>query len=315
MEVIVPFAFSLALVLLLVPAVRRVALETGFFDKPTGRKIHSRPIPLMGGAAIFAGAVISLLLFEGWTNLSQTIVYGGAALVVTGLVDDWHKSRGLEFPVWPRLLIYSAVSAIPLVYGIEISGISRLIGGGMHMFPEILVIVGTMLWVFAFINMINFIDGLDGLASGISAISSTTLLIVAVWSGQRDSALLAAVLAGACIAFLAFNFHPAKIFMGDAGATFLGYALAVLAIEGAFKSATVVSVLVPVFALGVPIMDTVFVFTRRFLERRGLHKADKLHTHHSLMKSGLSHRQTVSFLYLIGTVFSLVSIILMLVIR
>ncbi len=312
MQVALPFIAAFAVVFALVPAVRRVAAHTGFVDRPTGRKIHKAPIPLMGGTAIYAGAVLALLAFEGWTPLSQTIILGGGALLATGLFDDWHKTRGLEFAVWPRLLIYIAVSAVPLVYGIRIEGVSRVFGAGMLMFPDWLSIPLTMVWVFALINMLNFIDGLDGLASGIAAISATTLMMASIWTGQQDAVILAAVLAGSCIAFLMYNFHPAKIFMGDAGATFLGYSLAVLAIDGTVKSATVVSVLVPVLALGVPILDTAIVFTRRFIEKRGLHRADKLHTHHTLMKWGLTQTQTVSFLYLVGAVFSLLSIVFLL---
>jgi UDP-GlcNAc:undecaprenyl-phosphate GlcNAc-1-phosphate transferase len=162
--------------------------------------------------------------------------------------------------------------------------------------------------------MINFIDGVDGLASGIVTISSFTLLIAAIFKEQHGTAILAAALAGACLAFLAFNFYPARIFMGDAGAVFLGYTLAVLAVDGSFKSATMISTLVPVFAIGVPIMDSVIVMTRRLWSGKGLHRADKLHTHHTLMSWGLTQTQTVSFLYLIGMLFSLLSIILLLVI-
>ncbi|WJH35747.1 undecaprenyl/decaprenyl-phosphate alpha-N-acetylglucosaminyl 1-phosphate transferase [Paenibacillus sp. CC-CFT747] len=169
-----------------------------------------------------------------------------------------------------------------------------------------------MLWVFALTNMINFIDGIDGLASGIVTISSATLLVVSAWKHQMEPGLLAAILVGVCIGFLGYNFHPAKIFMGDAGAVFLGYTLAVVAVNGAFKSATVISIFVPVLALSVPIMDTGFVFLRRLLRGTGIHRADKLHTHHTLMSWGLTQPQTVSFLYLIAISFSLLSVILLL---
>jgi UDP-GlcNAc:undecaprenyl-phosphate GlcNAc-1-phosphate transferase len=166
--------------------------------------------------------------------------------------------------------------------------------------------------VFAITNMLNFIDGVDGLAAGIATISSLTLFVIALLKGEPNTALLAVVIVGACGAFLTYNFYPARIFMGDAGATFLGYTMAIIAIDGAFKSATFVSILVPLLALGLPIMDTVIVFARRFMEGRGLHRADKLHTHHSLMKWGLTQTQTVSFLYLVSVLFSLLSIIVLL---
>jgi UDP-GlcNAc:undecaprenyl-phosphate GlcNAc-1-phosphate transferase len=202
---------------------------------------------------------------------------------------------------------------VPLWFGIGVTGI-RIGGDQMWIFSSEMTMIATMLWVFALINMMNFMDGVDGLASGIAAISSITLLAVAILKGQGPSAVAAAIVGGAALGFLAYNFYPAKMFMGDAGATFLGYALAVIAVDGAFKSAAVLSIFVPLLALGVPIMDTAIVFTRRLWSGKGIHRADKLHTHHSLLHWGLTQRQTVSFLYLIGTVFSLLAILLLLTI-
>lgn len=304
---------ALGMVYCLVPAVRSLALQYGFVDRPAARKIHKQPIPLLGGVAIYAGCIAALLLFVGWTPLIGSILTGGAVLVTVGLVDDWFKTKGKEFPAWPRVALYIAVSTLPVRFGIEVSGVSRWFGGGMLMLPEGINTLFTMIWIFALINMFNFIDGVDGLAAGIAAISSGSLFVIALLKGQTDSAAVAAVLIGASLAFLAYNFYPAKIFMGDAGATFLGYTLAVVAVDGAFKSATALSILVPMLALGVPILDTAIVFTRRLLQGTGLHRADKLHTHHSLMHWGLNQRQTVSFLYLIGAVFSLLSIVLLLI--
>jgi UDP-GlcNAc:undecaprenyl-phosphate GlcNAc-1-phosphate transferase len=303
---------ALGTVYCLVPAVRASALRYGFVDRPTSRKIHRTPIPLMGGLAIFIGCIGSLLLFVGWTPLTATVCAGGSLLVAVGLLDDWHKTKGIEFSVWPRLLAYFTAATVPLWFGVEIIGVSRWFGEGMWLFPEWFNAAFTVIWVFAFINMMNFIDGVDGLASGIAAISSFTLFAVALMKGQSQSAVIAAIVAGAALGFLAYNFYPAKIFMGDAGATFLGFTLAVTAVDGAFKSATALSVLVPMLALGVPILDTAVVFTRRLLKGKGLHRADKLHTHHSLMKWGLTQTQTVSFLYLVGAIFSLISILLLL---
>ncbi|MEI7027796.1 MraY family glycosyltransferase [Paenibacillus sp. y28] len=299
-------------VYVLVPIITRLAVSLSFVDQPNARKIHSRPIPLMGGLAIFIGCAVTVLLFHGTSRVGMVLVLGGSLLVMTGLLDDWFKTKKREFPVWPRILIYTLASMIPAAFGIRVEGITDWSGGGMLLFPVWFSWLATMLWVFALTNMVNFIDGLDGLATGIATISSFTLLATALIKGQPDSAVLAAILAGACAAFLLYNFYPAKVFMGDAGAIFIGYSLAVLAVDGAFKSATLVSLFVPVLALGVPIMDTVVVFTRRALKRQGLHRADKLHTHHSLMQWGLTQTQTVSFLYLIGAFFSLLSLVILL---
>jgi UDP-GlcNAc:undecaprenyl-phosphate GlcNAc-1-phosphate transferase len=295
---------SLSIVMLLVPLAKKVAIRWGFVDQPTHRKIHKAPIPLLGGTAIYVGCILTLIIFDGWSPRTLTLLSGGILLVTIGLMDDWYKTQGKEFPVWPRLIIYILVSTVPLWFGIKIVGVTHWISHGMIFFPAWLVIGATMLWVFSLTNMLNFIDGVDGLAAGIATISSLTLFIASLLKGQAGTATLAAVLAGACIAFLVFNFYPAKIFLGDAGATFLGFSLAVTAVDGAYKT-----MLVPLLALGVPILDTLIVFTRRFLEKKGLHKADKLHTHHSLMKWGLTQTQTVSFLYLIGALFSVLSIL------
>lgn len=306
---------SFGIVFALVPAARKIAVRIGFVDRPTHRKIHALPIPLLGGTVLYIGVVLAMALFQERPSLMLTILTGGTLLVSIGLVDDWYKSKGNEFPVWPRIIVYLAASSVPLFYGIQIIGVSRLSQSGMFLFPEWLVWSSTILWVFAITNMLNFIDGVDGLAAGIALISSLTLCVIALLKGETGTAILAVIVVGACAAFLAYNFHPARIFMGDAGATFLGYTLAVAAIDGAFKSTTFVSILVPLLALGMPIMDTFIVFIRRFKEGRALHRADKLHTHHSLMKWGLTQIQTVSFLYLIGVLFSLLSIIVLLILR
>lgn len=312
MQAFIPFITSFLLVVGLVPLMRYVALKVSFVDRPTGRKIHAHPIPLMGGIAIYLGCLTALWLFDGFSNRFITLLTGGTALLIIGLVDDWYKTQGREFPVWPRLLVYIAASAVPIWQGIQIEGISKVGGSGMYIFPVGLSVLATMAWVFGIMNMINFIDGVDGLASGIVTISAGTLLVAALLVGEEGSAVMAAIVVGASLAFLLFNFYPARIFMGDAGAVFLGYVLAVLAIDGTLKQATFVSIAVPLLAMGVPILDTVIVFGRRLLSGKGLHRADKLHTHHTLMKWGLSQTQTVSFLYLIGALFSLLSIIIVL---
>ncbi|GIO14915.1 undecaprenyl-phosphate alpha-N-acetylglucosaminyl 1-phosphate transferase [Cohnella xylanilytica] len=307
--------FSFLLVLLLVPIVRAGALRIGFVDRPARRKVHTKPVPLSGGVAIYAGVIATTFLFLGDSPIFRAIAVGGALLVAIGLVDDAFKSSGREFPVWPRLLIYIGVSLIPSAFGITIAGISAPSRSAMILFSPGWAAFFTALWVFSLINMLNFIDGIDGLASGVCVISSFTLFAASLIGNQSVTALIGIALAGACLAFLTYNFHPARIFMGDAGATFLGYTLAVTAIEGTLKGATFLSLFVPVLALGVPILDTVIVFSRRLLEGKGLHRADNLHTHHSLMRWGLTQVQTVSFLYLIAAVFSLMSIVILLMLR
>jgi UDP-GlcNAc:undecaprenyl-phosphate GlcNAc-1-phosphate transferase len=315
MAFLLPMVTAFVIVFLLVPVIRHFALRFRFVDIPTKRKAHRQPIPLMGGLALYMGCMVPMLLFNGWTAQSFVILTGGTALFAIGLTDDWFKTKGWEFPVAPRILIYLLISTVPLWVGISIEGISHYAHNAMLFFPYWLSAVSTILWVFALINMVNFIDGADGLASGVVTISALTLFVIALIKHQRDPGVMAAILAGTCLAFLAYNFYPAKIFMGDAGALFLGYVLAITALDGAFKRATLLSLLVPVLAVGVPVLDTVIVFSRRLLRGQGLHHADRLHTHHALMKWGLSQTQTVVFLYLAAGLFSLGSIVLVLLSR
>ncbi|WP_435168265.1 MraY family glycosyltransferase [Paenibacillus glycanilyticus] len=302
---------SAVLTIVFVPVMQKIALKYGIVDRPNWRKIHNRPIPLMGGAALYVACVATIIAFQGITPLSLSITVGGALLVCIGLMDDASKSKGKDFPIWPRVIIYLSVSMIPLFFGIHMDGIMNPANGHFVGFPVWFDALGTIIWVFALINMINFIDGVDGLASGVCTLSSMTLFVTALIKGQGDIGVTAIIIGGACIGFLIYNFHPARIFMGDAGATFLGYTLAVIAIDGAFKKATFITILVPLLALGLPILDTVIVMLRRLATGKGLHQADKLHTHHALMRWGLTQVQTVSFMYLIAALFSLLSILLL----
>jgi UDP-GlcNAc:undecaprenyl-phosphate GlcNAc-1-phosphate transferase len=303
---------SFAIVFVCVPPLRKLALRLGFVDRPNTRKIHNKPVPLMGGAAIFAGCVFVMFLLLGFTSLTWTIATGGLVLVTIGLIDDAAKAKGKDFPVWPRVILYLGAASLPSLFQIQIAGIANPFNGLFISFPDWFSWMMTMLWVFALINMINFIDGVDGLAAGVSTLSALTLLTAALIKGQPETAILAIIVAGVSFGFLVHNFYPARIFMGDAGATFLGYTLAVIAVHGTFKRATFITVLVPLLALGLPIMDTAYVMLRRLISGKGLHRADKLHTHHTLMKWGLNQVQTVSFMYLIAALFALLSIILLL---
>ncbi|MBB6637544.1 MraY family glycosyltransferase [Cohnella thailandensis] len=309
------FFSAFLLVLLLVPIVREAARRLGFVDRPTKRKMHTSPVPLSGGLAIYIGVIGMAYLYVGDSSIVRVLALGGGLLVAIGLVDDGFKAYGKEFPVWPRLIVYIGVAILPVGFGISIQGISAPSHSAMLIFSDGWSVFFTALWIFSLINMMNFIDGVDGLASGVCVISSLTLFVASLLGNQEVIALLAIALAGSCLAFLTYNFHPAKIFMGDAGATFLGFTLAVLAIEGTLKGATFLSISVPLLALGVPILDTVITFSRRLLVGKGLHRADNLHTHHTLMRWGLSQVQTVSFLYLIAAVFALMSIVILLILR
>lgn len=311
------FALAFILVYAMIPVVHKIALKTSFVDMPNARKLHTNPIPLLGGAAMFIGFFATTLLMSDLDRSFVGMALGGLLIFLVGLIDDFAKTRGKDFPALPKFLAQIAAAWILVYFDVTIQGITVPFGdfgtNGYFFFPHWLQVASTMLWVIAITNMFNFLDGVDGLAAGIASISATTLLFISILKGETSTSLFAITIIGISLAFLRHNFHPARIFMGDAGATFLGFMLAAIAVDGAFKSATLVSVIVPVLALGVPIMDTFYVVIRRIREHRPIYKADKEHTFHQLMRSGMNQIQTVAFLYLLGIVFSLASIVVLLV--
>jgi len=320
------FAAMIAFIIVyaLVPIMRRVALRTGFVDMPTERKAHKAPLPMLGGAAMMVGFMISTVLIRHFflhvprsaDKAFNGLLVGAFMMFLVGMVDDYAKTRRRDFPAWPKFMAQVLAAAILVYCGASIRGIEDPIHGTYYItFSTWLRDLLTILWVVGIVNVFNFLDGLDGLAGGIAAMSASTLLIISVIKGDMSSAISAASLIGVTLAFLRFNFYPARIIMGDAGSTFIGYVLAAVAVMGAFKSVTVISIFVPVLALGVPIFDAVFVVIRRVIEKRPVYKADRSHSHYRLMASGLSQIQTVSVLYLVAFGFSLISIAIALVYR
>lgn len=291
------FLITFALSLLLVPLVRIFCLKNNFLDKPEKRKIHKKPVPSLGGIAIWLATISgSSLLFLISSHHSFNIeifgIFAGASILfVTGLIDDIYDIH----PVI-KLIIQIFAALVAFILGVRIEILSNPIGSD----PISLGIFGmplTVLWLVGITNAVNFIDGIDGLAGGIIAIMAITLGIVAIHSGQPGSALVASILAGASMGFLVFNFYPAKIFMGDSGSLFSGFVLAGLSVAGVVKSVAV-SVLLPVLIFTVPIFDMFFSVIRRVLKGNNPMKPDKEHIHHKLLKSGLSQNRTVAVLYI-----------------
>lgn len=314
MPYLLAVVFSFVLVFLSVPYVQKLALKTGFVDMPNHRKIHKDPMPLLGGLAIYVGFVATAAIFTHRDQEFWGIATGGLVIFLLGMVDDFYKTRKQDMRAWPKFIVQILAACLLPIFNVSIQGINiPFIHSPFVEFPLWLRVVTTVIWVVGITNMMNFLDGLDGLAAGISAISATTLFFIALLKGNPSMAMFSIILIGTSLGFLRHNFYPARIFMGDAGATFLGYVLAAIAVNGAFKSATLVSVAIPVLALGVPILDAFYVIFRRFRENRPIYVADKGHTFHQLMRAGLSQKQTVTFLYLIGICFSLVSIVILLV--
>ncbi|WP_017691739.1 MraY family glycosyltransferase [Paenibacillus sp. PAMC 26794] len=317
MVYILAFIVSFAVVVLLIPPLGRLAHRLDFVDKPredVERKLHRQPIPLTASYAIFTGFFLTYIaLTKEITWETAALVAGGMLLLTIGTVDDWYKTKGKDFPALPKMLVQVSAAVLVFASGIAFTGFVNPFNAEYVMLPIWLQFILTILWIFGVTTVINFSDGMDGLAGGLSAISAITLFIVALAKGQSDSALMSIILVGVTIGYLKYNKAPAKVFMGDAGATFLGFILAVIALDGAFKQATMLSIFIPILALGVPIFDNIFVVIKRFIQGKAIYQADASQAHYRLLRAGLNQNQVVGVLYLVSTCLCLSSIILMLV--
>ncbi len=274
------------------PAVSALAYKIGAIDVPRDeRRMHKKPTPRIGGLAIFAGFVIATLVFCEITPELIAIYLGGMIIVAVGIIDDCIQIRS-----WVKLIAQIGVALIAVSQGVVLEHFNFF---GQYIHFGAFSIPITVLWIVGLTNAINLIDGLDGLACGVSAISSLSLLVVMLLKGQWPVAMLTAIIVGACLGFLPFNFNPAKIFMGDTGALFLGYAMAVISVTGVFKLHTIISFMIPLSIFGLPLCDTAFAFTRRILSGRSPFSADRGHLHHRLIDMGFSQKQSVGILYAI----------------
>ncbi len=292
---VIIFVSALVFALVGTPLARKLAPRLGIIDQPSARKLHTQPTPLMGGAAIYAGVALALLLtavvgmqFGDPFRLSELagILVGASILALIGLWDD-------------RVSLSAGIKLLA-----QLGAAILLIISGVHVqlpLPYALNLVITVVWVVGITNAINLLDNMDGLSGGISAIAAAFFALLAAMNGQVLVGVLAAAVTGACLGFLVYNFNPASIFMGDAGTLFLGFVLAGLGIKLRFPQAPTpwATWMVPVLVLGLPIFDTTLVFISRL--RRGLNPLTtpgKDHTSHRLTHYGLSHREAVLVLYL-----------------
>jgi UDP-GlcNAc:undecaprenyl-phosphate/decaprenyl-phosphate GlcNAc-1-phosphate transferase len=294
------------------PFVVRFAVSRGLFDDTAeARRVHTRPIPRLGGVAVcfaFLVGILSAATFEHFSaelvsrelHFLIGILVGGGVVFTAGLLDDL---RGLSPLVKLAFQVVGAV--IVFAFGFRVEAIS--VGSdAIHLGWFALPI--TVLWIVGVTNAFNLIDGLDGLATGVAIVALGTTLAVALALGNPEVAVAAAALLGALVGFLRYNFNPARIFLGDSGSLLVGFMLAVLAVHGSMKSATVVLVIVPLFALGLPIADTALAITRRWLRGVPLSSADGRHIHHRLLASGLSQRRAVLVMYAVSVTLAVVGI-------
>jgi UDP-GlcNAc:undecaprenyl-phosphate GlcNAc-1-phosphate transferase len=299
----------------LTPLVKRFAVKIDVIDVPKDdRRIHKKPIPLLGGLAIYISFVSTVILKTGQLTRSEKgIIIGATIIVIGGFLDD-----KFEIKPWQKLLFQIAAALSLIIYGVNIMRITNpLSAPGIDTYVNVgmLSIPLTIIWVVGITNALNLIDGLDGLAAGVAFISSVTIFIVALLNGRSldtvDASILTCILSGSILGFLPYNFNPASIFMGDTGAQLLGFLLAAISIEGAIKSAAAFAIAVPILALGIPIYDTLFAMIRRKINGKPIMQADKGHLHHRLLDMGLSQRQAVIIMYLISAVLGGFAIIAM----
>lgn len=311
---IIGFTISLIIALLMTPSVKKFAFKVGAIDKPNARKVHTRIMPRLGGLAIYLAFVVTFLLLFPFLpdgmfnrydmNLIKGLLVGGTMIVLIGALDD-----RFELSAKVKLLGQVAAAAV-VVFGfdVQINLLNIPFGESMQPVAEWLSIPLTIFWIVGCTNAINLIDGLDGLAAGVSGIAIGTILVMAGLMGSEPVILMSTLLLGGIIGFLVFNFHPAKIFMGDSGSLFLGFSLAVLSMFG-FKQVAIVSFVTPLLIIGVPMADTFFAIVRRMVNRKPIFAPDKGHLHHCLRELGYSHRRTVLIIYGIAAFFGVSAII------
>jgi UDP-GlcNAc:undecaprenyl-phosphate GlcNAc-1-phosphate transferase len=304
------FSFVVAFVVAFAttPLVKVIAFKIGAVDIPKDeRRIHKHPIPRLGGLAIYYGFIVSILSFGQINAAMRGILIGSLIIVILGVVDDV-KQLGAKI----KLVVQIIAALVVALHGVQITVLTNPNIFSVHETIQLgyWSIPLTIMWIVGITNAVNLIDGLDGLAAGVSSIASISLLFIALLGNEYGIALATAAVAGACLGFLPYNFNPAKIFMGDTGAMFLGYTFAAISVVGAVKSATVIALVVPILALGLPIMDTAFAILRRFVNGYPIMKPDKDHLHHRLLAIGLTQKQTVLIMYSISAVFGMSAIAL-----
>ena len=292
--VTIPFLFVLAII----PFIKKVAFHICAIDIPNGRKVHTEPMPRLGGLGIYMGFLLGYILFGTMSIRMNAILIGSFIIIITGMIDDIKP-----IPAKVKFLFQTIAACVVAFYGQillrDLSAFGFYIEFGIFSYPI------TILFIVAIINCINLIDGLDGLAAGLSSIYFMTIgVIIVCWTHTFDlDAMLTFIMLGATLGFLCHNFNPAKIFMGDSGSMFLGYIIAVIALLG-FKNVTLTTLLAPICLLAIPIMDTAFAILRRIINKKPIDEPDKEHLHHQLMNLHISHRNTVLVIYLIDILFA-----------
>lgn len=309
-EILSIFGLSVVIALVMTPVSIRVAHKIGAMDVPKDwRRMHDHAIPRFGGLAIFAAVMITMGVFAWDEPRIRVAMLGGALMYLLGVIDDLK-----DLPAIAKLIGQIAIAVLMFSMDMRVSFISNYFGEGRLHFNTVVCFIFTVLWIIGITNTINIIDGLDGLAAGISAIAALCIAYIAYIHGATAGMPIVCIamvaIAGSCVGFLPFNFSPAKTFMGDGGALFLGFMISILSIIGPLKRSTIIAVVVPVVVLAIPIFDTSFAILRRMVNRKPIMEADKEHLHHRLMAYGYGQRRTVIMLYGISAIMGMSAVLI-----
>jgi len=293
-DAILAFVVAFVVAVALTPLTARLGRRVGAVDQPRERGLSEHPTPLLGGLAILAAVLVASLIFldsgVGEDEKTRGILAGAIIVTLVGALDD-----RFDLPAAVKFIGQIIAATIPVLAGVEVSNITLPFIGAVDLGSAGAPL--TVIGIVFVINVVNFSDGVDGLAAGVCAISAVAFSVIAFDLGRGSAAVLAAIIAGSAAGFLVFNFHPAKVFMGDAGSNLLGLLLACVAVEGAVKTQVVLALVFPLLVLAVPFLDTTFVVLKRLKYGRPVYVADQSHFHHRMNRIGFSQRKTVLYLY------------------
>ncbi|HEX6594195.1 MAG TPA: MraY family glycosyltransferase [Bacillota bacterium] len=302
-ELFIAFIISCATSLIVTPIIIKIALRWNIVDQPDRkRKTHNGTKPSMGGLAIFIGVVAGFMYVQPVHEYMNAIIVGACLMIITGLLDDMFDLKPLYKLIGQLLAALVVVSS-----GLIIDKLTIPFLGTVYL--DSLGVILTIVWIVGASNAINLIDGLDGLAAGVSAIGLTSILIMAVMDYRFVVVYLSIILIGSSVGFLFHNFYPAKIFMGDTGALFLGYSIAIVSMLGLFKNVAFFSFIVPLIVIAIPIFDTISAIIRRTMNNESIATADQQHIHYQLIHMGYSHRASVLIIYAFSVFFGCMAII------
>ncbi len=289
---------------LIVPFTNKIANHIGAIDVPKDeRRVHSKPIPKLGGLGIFIGFLFGYMLFGVQSVKMNSILISSFIIILYGIIDDI-KTLDAKYELLGQIIAASIVVFYGQILLTEITIFNNTINFGIFSYPI------TMFFILGCTNVIRLIDGIDGLSSGISSIFYLTIGIIAFFQGRVDTLeiTLSFIMLGSTAGFLVHNFYPAKLFAGESGSAFMGFTIAIISLLG-YKGTLLTSLLVPLLILAVPILDTLFAIVRRKLKGQPIFQADKEHLHHQFLKMNFSQRRTVLIIYAIDILFSITSIL------